>query len=94
MLSNKDKKELRRLAHHEKNLVNVGKHGLTDNLYESFEAALEQHNLVKVNILKTSSVTLDELIESFVHEYECELVNKTGRVAIFYKYHEEGRIKL
>lgn len=94
MLSNKEKKELRSLAHQEKNLVNVGKFGLTENVYNTFGDALEAHNLVKVNIQKASDVKIDDLIEEFCHEYECELVNKTGRVAIFYKYHEDGRIKL
>lgn len=94
MLSNKDKKDLRKLAHDEKNLVNIGKQGLTDNVFESFEIALNFHNLVKVNIQKYAPVSVQEVIDEFVGEFGCELVNKTGRVIIFYKYNEDGRIKL
>lgn len=94
MLSNQDKKALRKLAHDEKNLVNIGKHGLTPTVFESFEISLKAHNLVKVNIQKASAVTVEEVIEEFVGEFDCELVNKTGRVIIFYKYSEDGRIKL
>lgn len=94
MLSNKDKKDLRSLAHNEKNLVNIGKHGLTPTVYESFEISLQVHNLVKVNIQKHAPVSVQEVIDAFVGEFDCELVNKTGRVIIFYKYHEDGRIQL
>lgn len=94
MLSNKDKKDLRSLAHDEKNLVNIGKHGLTETVFESFEISLKAHNLIKVNIQKASPVSVEEVIEAFVGEFNAEVVNKTGRVIIFYKYHEDGRIKL
>ena len=94
MLSNNDKKELRKLAHDEKNLVNIGKFGLTPTVFESFEISLKAHNLIKVNIQKYAPVTVEEVVDAFVKEFDCELVNKTGRVIIFYKYHEEGRIKL
>lgn len=94
MLTNREKKELRSLAHDEKDLVYIGKHGLTETVYESFEISLKAHNLVKVNLQKHAPVSVQEVIDSFVNEFDCELVNKTGRVIIFYKYHEEGRIKL
>lgn len=94
MLSNQDKKTLRSLAHDEKDLVYIGKRGLTDTVYETFEISLKAHNLVKVNIQKHSPATVEDVIDAFTNEFNCELVNKTGRVIIFYKYHEEGRIKL
>ena len=94
MLSNQEKKQLRSLGHDEPVLVYIGKHGLTDTLLDSFAISLESHNLVKVGLQKHATVSVEEVIEVLVGEFDAELVHKVGRVLYFYKYHEDGRIKL
>ena len=92
MLSKQQLKTLRRLSHEEPALVSVGKNGITPTLLESFEASLIAHNLVKVNILKTSETTKEELIEELEDRFAVETVSKIGRVVVFYRYGSKGRI--
>ena len=94
MLSNQDKKKLRSLGHDEPILVYVGKNGITDTLLDSFEISLEAHNLVKVGLQKYATVSVEEVIEVIEGEFGAELVHKVGKVLYFYKFHQDGRIKL
>lgn len=95
IMLNKDQiKKLRTYAHHEPNLVIVGKNGMTPTLLESFEASLLAHNLVKVQILKTADVTKEEVIDMLVDQFSVDVVSKTGRVVVLYRHHPKGRIKV
>lgn len=94
MLTNDQKKELRSLSHNEPTLVFVGKNGLTETVYETFDIALNSHNLVKVGIQQASETTLAEVIEGFEDRFACDLVMKVGRVAVFYRYNPKGRVKV
>ncbi len=94
MLSNDQKKTLRRLSHQEQTLVFVGKNGLTETVFETFEISLGAHNLVKVGIQKASDVTVEEVIEAFVDRFSVEVVSKIGRVIVFYRDSSKGRIRV
>lgn len=52
------------------------------------------HNLVKVSIQKNSDVTILEAVEAFEDRFSCDLVSKIGRVAVFYRFSKNGRIKV
>lgn len=92
MLSNEQKKKLRSLAHDEKPVVYIGKHGLTETVFESFENALLAHNLVKVSLQKTSPVSAKEVADQLVEDFSCEVVSLVGRVIVLYRYNKGGRI--
>ena len=94
MLTNEQKKELRSLSHNEATLVYIGKHGLTETVYETFDIALNAHNLVKVGIQQASETKISEVIEAFEDRFACDLVMKVGRVAVFYRYNPKGRVKV
>lgn len=94
MLTNQQKKELRRLAQDEKTLVYIGKNGLTETVLESFEEALYFHNLVKVSLQKEAPVKIGDVVEVFEEQFGCDCVKKIGRTAIFYRYNPKGRIKI
>lgn len=94
MLNQHDKKKLRAISHHEKALIHIGKQGLTPTVKEAFESAIFAHNLVKVTLLKSSPVTLEEVVEALESDFGCDCVAKIGKVAVFYRYHKDGRIKL
>lgn len=94
MLTKDQIKELRALSHHEPTLVFIGKNGLTETVFETFDIALNSHNLVKVTIQQASETKLSEVIEAFEERFACDLVMKVGRVAVFYRYNPKGRIKV
>lgn len=92
MLSNSQKKELRSIAHQEKVMVQIGKNGITDTVLESFENALLAHNLVKVNLLKSAPITVDEVKKELVERFSVDVVSQVGRVLVVYRYNKEGRV--
>lgn len=94
MLKNDQKKKLRALALNEKTTVFIGKNGLTETVYESFELSLVAHNLVKVTLQKTSPITKDAVIEAFEERFACDVVSSVGRVLVFYRHSSNGRIKI
>lgn len=94
MLSNAQKKELRKIAHQEKAIVFVGKHGLVDSVYDAFDEALYRHNLVKISVSKNSPIDVKEVAEDLAREFDCEIVSIVGRVCVLYRYSNRGRIKV
>lgn len=94
MLTNQQKKDLRKLGHYEKTLVYIGKNGVTENVLESFDTALYAHNLVKIGLQKEAPVTIQEVITELEEQFGCELVHKVGKTALLYRYNPKGRIKV
>lgn len=94
MINNEKKKKLRAIANEEKALVIIGKGGLTETLYESFENALIAHNLVKVSLQKTAPVSTKEVAVRLADDFGCEIIQIIGKVVVLYRYSKEGRIKV
>lgn len=94
MLTNEQKKRLRSIGHDEKPVVYIGKHGLTETVFESFENALLAHNLVKVSLQKTAPISAKEVADRFVEDFSCEVVSIVGRVILLYRYNKGGRVIL
>ena len=83
-LTSSERKYLRGLAHHLEPMVRIGKHGLTDGLFEQAEEALEHHELIKVKFLDWKN-RKRELSEELCARLECEQVGKIGHVVILYR---------
>lgn len=94
MLSGKQKRFLRALASKEKAIVIIGKDGLTYNLYDSLKKALNAHELVKVSILKTCDVEVNEAAIELSANSGSEIVQKIGRTIVLYKASKEHLITL
>lgn len=85
MLTGKQKRYLRSLAVNEKSLFQIGKDGLSENLYNSLKEALKARELVKVNVLKTCEVDMNEISIELCAHTGCELVQKIGKTFVLYK---------
>ena len=94
MLSGKQKRYLRSLAQNEKSVFQVGKDGLSDNLYDALRNALKARELVKINVLKTCDLDLNEIAIEFCAHTGSELVQKIGKTLVFYKASKERLIDL
>lgn len=84
MLTPKQKAYLKGLAHPLKACFQIGKEGLSDNLRTDILNYLKKHEIMKVSILKNSSISLEEIVP-FLEEVEIEMVQKIGRVLVLYK---------
>jgi len=82
------KKYLRGLANSLKPIVFIGKGGLTSQVFDAIDEALQKHELIKVKFLefKDDKEKLSREIEEKGH---CILAGMIGHVAIFYRQHPD-----
>ena len=80
------KKFLKGLAHGLKPVVFVGQKGLTANLIDAIQDALETHELIKVKFIefkdKQQKISLAETLSV---EANCQLVGMIGHIAILFR---------
>lgn len=94
MLSGKQKRYLRSLAVNEKAIFQIGKDGLNDNLYKSLKEALLARELVKVSVLKTCDLDMNEIVVDLCANTSAELVQIIGKTVVLYKRSKENKIIL
>ena len=80
MLSEKHRKQLRKLAHHRKVIVIIGQHGLTDNVMTEIDHALEAHELVKIRI------------NAGEREERNGMIDRIGHIGVFFRRADKPRI--
>ena len=94
ILSGKQKRYLRSLAVNEKAIFQIGKDGLSDNLFNSISEALKTRELVKISVLKTCELDMNEIIIEICTNTSSELVQKIGKTIVIYKQSKDKIIKL
>jgi len=88
------RKYLRGLAHGLKPVVQVGRQGVTDGLLRSADAALNDHELIKVRFVNHKE-DREELAGRIAAGTGSHLAGSIGNVAIFYRRHADpGRRKI
>ena len=96
ILTGFERTRLRGLAHHLHPIVQVGKNGVTDALIASVDAALDEHEHIKLKFIdfKTERKALAKIIAT---RTESSCVGLVGNVAIFFreaKDPEQRKIRL
>lgn len=84
-LSGKQKAYLKSQAHSLSPVVQIGKYGLSDELYVQINDALEKRELIKVSLLQNATVTMEEAAQAIEQHTDAYLVQKIGRILVFYK---------
>ena len=77
------RKYLRGLAHSRKPVVQVGKEGVTDAVAEAVEAALLDHELIKVRLIRPPDKK--EMAAELARRASAELCGLVGHMAILYR---------
>lgn len=91
MLTGKQKRHLRSLAHHLEPIFQVGKGGVNDHLIKHIEEALEARELIKVSVLNNCLEDSDEVAEALAAGAEAELVQRIGKTIVLYKESKENK---
>ena len=91
MLTEPQKKHLRRLAHPRKVIVQTGNAGLSDAVLREVELALEHHELVKIRVVMDDRKARDEAIKEACKRLAAELVQRIGHVATLYRPNPEKK---
>ncbi len=89
-LSEKERKALRRLAHHRRPVVIVGAAGVTDAVVAELDRALARHELLKVRVNAPDRKARDAMIAELCARTDAALVQRVGHVAVLYRPAPEG----
>ncbi len=85
MFTSKQRARLKSLASTQKPIAQVGKEGVSENLLNGLSAALEAHELIKVNLLPAAGEDGENLAANIADLLGAEVVAVIGRKAIFYR---------
>ena len=85
MLTNKQRSQLRSMAHHLQPIVHIGKLGVNDNLVQSTLNALHARELIKISILQNCMEDPKEVAQIISNLTNSHLVQTIGRIIILYK---------
>ena len=95
MLNPRQTRHLRALAHPLKPVVWVGKTGITDALVAKVEVELDNHELIKVKILKESPVELHDAARDIGDRSRADVAQIIGHTIVLYRRRaEKPAIKL
>ena len=85
ILTGKQKRYLRSIAVNEKAIFQIGKDGLSDNLYNSVNEALKAREIVKLCVLKSCEEDVKDIAESLCNQTNSELVQIIGKTIVLYR---------
>ncbi len=86
------KKQLRSLAHHLKPVVMVGRNGISEQLKASVDAALKDHELIKVKFLDFKEEK-KEIAREIAEITKSEVIGIIGNIVIFYRQHPQAELR-
>ncbi len=87
MLTGKQRRYLRGLGHALEPIVQLGKAGLTDGVVGAVNAALLDHELIKVKLAQVIAPEQEDLAPALAERCKAELVGAVGHVLLYYKRH-------
>lgn len=85
MLTSKQRSNLRAYASVVGAIGQIGKAGITDELIESLDKAIEKRELIKVTVLENSGLVPKEAGVAVAERLNAEFVAATGRKLVFYR---------
>jgi RNA-binding protein len=88
-LTAKQKQFLKSKAHGLDPVVQVGSKGISDPLIEQIREQLGAHELIKIRFNTESAVDPAESAELLAERTRSQVVQKTGRVLVLYRRHDE-----
>ena len=88
-MTGKQKRYLRALAHPLKPVVNLGKHGLSQETRREIEVQLLDHELIKIKVLDNCPLTKKECADELLIAKGLELVQVIGKTLVLYCPHPD-----
>lgn len=94
LLTSKQKRHLRGLAHKLKPVVMIGNSGITEGVITELNERIAQHELLKVRISGQDRSERLKMAEDVCKQSKSELVTIIGHIAVLYRRGEYPKIKL
>ena len=93
-LSIQERKRLRQIGHALNPVVMIGGQGLSENVIEETNRALNDHELIKIKIAGEDRVARTALIAEVAKASDAEVVQTIGKIALLYKKAVKQNAKL
>ncbi|MBP1999116.1 RNA-binding protein [Paenibacillus shirakamiensis] len=91
MLTGKQKRHLRSLAHHLQPIFQVGKAGMNEQIVRHIEDAIESRELIKLSVLNNCLEDPKAIGQELAEESGAELVQVIGRTIVLYKESRDNK---
>jgi RNA-binding protein len=89
VLSGKQRRHLRALAHDLRPIVQVGKGGIDDGLVAAVNQALLDHELIKVKVGESASLDRHAAADDLAAKTDSAIAQVLGNTVILYRAHPE-----
>jgi len=84
-LRGKQKRFLRSQAHHLDPIVQIGKNGLTETVYDQVDDILERRELIKVTLLQNTEEEINDVAWRMEEALACAVVQVIGRIIVLFR---------
>ncbi len=91
MITSKQRRYLKKLAHDLDPSVHLGKSGLTENIRKEMEIALEHRELVKVKLQEGYNGNAKDVANFLAEELGAEFVQAIGNKFILYRESKDNK---
>lgn len=91
MLTGKQKRYLRSLAHNLDPIFQIGKSGINENMIAQIDDTLENRELIKIHVLQNNFDDKNELATTLSEATNCEIVQVIGSMIVLYRESQENK---
>ncbi|MCI2942938.1 MULTISPECIES: ribosome assembly RNA-binding protein YhbY [Staphylococcus] len=85
MLTGKQKRYLRSLAHNLDPIFQIGKSGINENMIAQIDDTLENRELIKIHVLQNNFDDINELAVTLSNATKSEIVQVIGSMIVIYR---------
>ncbi len=86
-ITEQQRRKLKKLVHHLKPVVMIGQKGLSENVLNEIDIALDSHELIKIKLSSGDRDNRQEMIESICEQTDAEFIHSIGHIAALYRRH-------
>ncbi|HCU56178.1 MAG TPA: ribosome assembly RNA-binding protein YhbY [Clostridiales bacterium] len=92
-MTSKQRSKLISLAMNVSATVQIGKNGLTESVIEQINTSLEDHELIKIGVLKTADISAKGVIAEVAELTGAEPVQAIGNKIVLYRRSQKDGIE-
>ena len=89
MITKAQRKYLRSLAHERKPVIWIGQHGLTDNVMDEINTALDHHELIKIKLRVGEREEREKVTRDLYSKTKAETIQKIGNTVTLYRRNDK-----
>jgi len=93
-ISSAQRKQYRTLGHKLSPVVTIAGKGLTENVQDEINRALEDHELIKVKLVVLDREMRAKVVQNITRACRCEVVQEIGKTALVYRAAKRPNPKL